>query len=175
MDTARAADFPGLPRMSVTSPCTVPHPGIEPESPALQADSLPIELPGNSQVKKKESLAGRISKGPSSFNNVVTILILSLQSKCVSLSPRLELRITVSVCSVNKWTLNRTKLLPSFPAQLRGTTYLARPNFSGLLEKRFKHFWRLWVGLAVSYTGALYFLSWLYADPMGMALNIVQL
>ena len=30
MDTARAADFPGLPRMSVTSPCTVTHPGTEP-------------------------------------------------------------------------------------------------------------------------------------------------
>ena len=46
MDTARAADFPGLPRMSVTSPCTVPHPGIEPGSPGLQADPLPSEPPG---------------------------------------------------------------------------------------------------------------------------------
>ena len=46
MDTARAADFPGLPRMSVTSPCTLPHPGIEPGSPGLQADPLPSEPPG---------------------------------------------------------------------------------------------------------------------------------
>ena len=99
MEFSRPKYQSGLP---FSPPGDLPHPGIEPESPALQADSLPIELPGNSQVKKKESLAGRISKGPSSFNNVVTILILSLQSKCVSLSPRLELRITVSVCSVNK-------------------------------------------------------------------------
>ena len=29
------------------SPADLPDPGIEPESPALQADSLPAELPGS--------------------------------------------------------------------------------------------------------------------------------
>ena len=46
MDTARAADPPGLSRMSVASPCTVPRPGTEPRSPALQADPLPSEPAG---------------------------------------------------------------------------------------------------------------------------------
>ena len=31
-----------------SSPGHLPDPGIEPEAPALQADSLPTELPGNS-------------------------------------------------------------------------------------------------------------------------------
>ena len=30
------------------SPGDIPNPGIKPRSPALQADSLPPELPGNS-------------------------------------------------------------------------------------------------------------------------------
>ena len=37
------------------SPGDLPDPGIEHESPALQADSLPTELPENSQVKKKKA------------------------------------------------------------------------------------------------------------------------
>ena len=31
-------------------PGDLPHPGIEPGSPALQVDSLPVALPGKSQV-----------------------------------------------------------------------------------------------------------------------------
>ena len=31
------------------SPANLPDPGIELESPALQADSLPVELPGKPQ------------------------------------------------------------------------------------------------------------------------------
>ena len=33
------------------SPGDLPNPGIEPRSPALQADSLPAELPGNVSIK----------------------------------------------------------------------------------------------------------------------------
>ena len=35
----------------------LPHPGIEPTSPAYQADSLPTELPGKPKVKAKVLLA----------------------------------------------------------------------------------------------------------------------
>ena len=34
-----------------SSPRDLPHPGIEPGSPALQADSLPTEPPGKPQKK----------------------------------------------------------------------------------------------------------------------------
>ena len=43
MDFARQEDWSELP---VPSPGHLPDPGIEPRSPALQADSLPSELPG---------------------------------------------------------------------------------------------------------------------------------
>ena len=32
------------------SPGDLPNPGIEPRSPALQADSLPIQLPGKPKI-----------------------------------------------------------------------------------------------------------------------------
>ena len=43
------------------SPGDLPNPGIEPRSPALQADSLPAELPGKPRAKGGtcQSLAGR--------------------------------------------------------------------------------------------------------------------
>ena len=41
---ARQEYWSGLP---FPSPGDVPDPGIEPRSPALQADTLPSELPGN--------------------------------------------------------------------------------------------------------------------------------
>ena len=34
----------------IPSPADLPDPGIEPVSPALQADSLPAELPGNPEA-----------------------------------------------------------------------------------------------------------------------------
>ena len=34
------------------SPGDLPNPGIEPESPALQVDSLPAELPGKPKILK---------------------------------------------------------------------------------------------------------------------------
>ena len=36
------------------SPADLPHPGIEPGSPALQVDSLPTELSEKSKKKKKK-------------------------------------------------------------------------------------------------------------------------
>ena len=36
----------------ISSPGGLPHPGIEPGSPALQVDSLPTELPGKPQMYK---------------------------------------------------------------------------------------------------------------------------
>ena len=37
--------------VAIPSPGDLPHPGIEPWSPALQADSLPSEPPGKNKVK----------------------------------------------------------------------------------------------------------------------------
>ena len=44
MGFSRQEYWSGLP---FPSPEDLPDPGIEPRSPALQADSLPSELPGN--------------------------------------------------------------------------------------------------------------------------------
>ena len=46
------AEPPGKPKntgwvVAIPSPVDLPHPGIEPGFPALQADSLPTELSGN--------------------------------------------------------------------------------------------------------------------------------
>ena len=41
MGFSRQEDWSGLP---FPSPGDLPHPGIEPKSPAIQADSLPTEL-----------------------------------------------------------------------------------------------------------------------------------
>ena len=43
MGSSRQEHWSGLP---FPSPGDLPNPGIEPGSPALQADSLPTELPG---------------------------------------------------------------------------------------------------------------------------------
>ena len=56
MGFSRQEYWSGLP---FPSPADLPNPGVEPESPALQADSLPSEPPGNKypntklKVKKK--------------------------------------------------------------------------------------------------------------------------
>ena len=51
---SRPEDWSGEP---FHSPGDLPHPGIEPRSPALQADSLPAEPPGNPNelTKQKET------------------------------------------------------------------------------------------------------------------------
>ena len=54
-----------------------PDPGIKPESPALQVDSLPAELPGEPQNKKKSS---RFSHK----NFTATIHIMDQNMLCVS-------------------------------------------------------------------------------------------
>ena len=47
---SRQEYWSGLP---FPSPGDLPNPGIEPGSPALQADALPSELPGKPQIMKK--------------------------------------------------------------------------------------------------------------------------
>ena len=47
MGFSRQKYWKGLP---FPSPGDLPHPGIEPRSPALQADSLPAELPGKPKI-----------------------------------------------------------------------------------------------------------------------------
>ena len=42
--------------LSFPSPGNHPQPGMEPGSPALQADSLPTELPGKSPGNKSKSM-----------------------------------------------------------------------------------------------------------------------
>ena len=58
MGFSRQEYWSGLP---FPSPGDLPDPGIEPRSPALQADSLPAELPGKPRAKGGtcQSLAGR--------------------------------------------------------------------------------------------------------------------
>ena len=47
------------------SPGELPHPGIEPGSPVLQADSRPSEPPGKPQARRKERYKYLKSEGPS--------------------------------------------------------------------------------------------------------------
>ena len=66
MGFSRQECWSGLP---FSSPGDLPYPGIEPGSPALQADSLPHE-PLNGQVKKNQNINGvnSVDRGhPSSF------------------------------------------------------------------------------------------------------------
>ena len=51
MGFSRQEYWSGLP---FPSPEDLPHPGIEPGSPALQADSLPSELLGSSLSKRND-------------------------------------------------------------------------------------------------------------------------
>ena len=50
MEYSRQEYWSGLP---CPSPGDLPDPGLEPRSPALQADALPPELPGKLKDKKK--------------------------------------------------------------------------------------------------------------------------
>ena len=45
-----------LERVVIPSPADPPNPGIEPGSPELQADSLPVELPGKPKYTKYGSI-----------------------------------------------------------------------------------------------------------------------
>ena len=58
MGFSRQEYWSGLPS---PSPGGLPDPGIEPGSPELQADSLPIELPGNFQGTIRGFLKKRYS------------------------------------------------------------------------------------------------------------------
>ena len=53
---ARVLEWGGVP---LPSPGDLPDPGIEPRSPALQADALPSEPPGKPQGRPREALGPR--------------------------------------------------------------------------------------------------------------------
>ena len=54
-------------RLPFPPPGDLPDPGVEPKSPALQADSLPSELPGKPNSRWPETKPGRkVSPGPRS-------------------------------------------------------------------------------------------------------------
>ena len=53
MEFSRQEPWSGL---SFPSPGDLPHPGIEPRSPALQVDSSPSEPPGKSETRRIFSL-----------------------------------------------------------------------------------------------------------------------
>ena len=56
-------DSPGKNTNTFPSPWNLPDPGIEPRSPALQADSLPTELPRKPplRVESLKKISGKIS------------------------------------------------------------------------------------------------------------------
>ena len=60
MEFSRQEYWSGLP---FSSPGDLPDPGIEPWSPALQADSLLSELPGKPFLTFKQGLTGAASQG----------------------------------------------------------------------------------------------------------------
>ena len=64
--------------MPFPSPGDPPNPGIKPKSPALQADSLPFELPGNDllyeYLEKDSTLSNRL---PHNGFSMFTLLALS--------------------------------------------------------------------------------------------------
>ena len=68
MGFSRQEYWSGLPFPSLGD---LPNPGIEPESPALQADSLPAELPGNLTTRRNWYMRGTGLWGHgTSFSNI---------------------------------------------------------------------------------------------------------
>ena len=66
--------------LAIPSPGDLPSPGIEPKSPALQADSLPAEPPG-----KPQNNAWNVAN-PLEMSAVVVVIIIlpsSLEFRCV--------------------------------------------------------------------------------------------
>ena len=60
MGFSRKEDWSVLP---FPSPGNLPDPGMEPRSPALQADAILSEPPGNTRVHHAKCLAGRSTSG----------------------------------------------------------------------------------------------------------------
>ena len=69
MEFSRQEYWSGL---AFSSPGDLPDPGIEPGSPALQADALPSEPPGNTIFNIKIFLCGRVSGDFSIFFSLFT-------------------------------------------------------------------------------------------------------
>ena len=74
MEFSRREYWSGLP---FPSPGNLPHPGIEPESPALQADSLSSEPSGNFQWKYDNSDFKSYLKLTLIVDNISALLHLS--------------------------------------------------------------------------------------------------
>ena len=74
---SRQEHWSGLP---FPSPGSLPEPGIEPGSPALQADSLPSESPGNYNLEKLIK-----KKKKNIFRIILTFHILVIQTLGMSL------------------------------------------------------------------------------------------
>ena len=72
MGFSRQEHWSGLP---FPSPKDLPDPGIEPRSPALQADALPPEPPGKSSDVAKQPVSWTSAKG---IRTVVTVALLLL-------------------------------------------------------------------------------------------------
>ena len=59
MESSRQEHWSGLPFLSPGDP---PHPGIEPRSPALQVDSLPLGPPGKTDEQQHKNVIFLLSK-----------------------------------------------------------------------------------------------------------------
>ena len=78
MGFSRQEWWSGLP---CPPPGDLPNPGIEPRSPALQVDSLPIELPGKPLIiARKMQIKARINYCPSSFQVVPEVQLFFLKT-----------------------------------------------------------------------------------------------
>ena len=71
MELSRPEYWSGLP---FPSPRNLPDPGIEPRSPALQADSLPAETPRKSQEARAGEKASSLSQQRVLLGDKSTIL-----------------------------------------------------------------------------------------------------
>ena len=80
MEFSRILDW-----VTVPSPGDLPNPGIDPRSPALQADSLPTESPGKPMLlKAPELINGKF--GPSRAQTLKLFLVAHAAASLVLLS-----------------------------------------------------------------------------------------
>ena len=89
MEFSRQEYWSGLP---FPSPGDLPDPGIEPGSPALQADSLPAKAPGKQE--KFHSVKTALGKQPSPFLDVFLGLPLAIYTTKVKSLSRVRLLAT---------------------------------------------------------------------------------
>ena len=96
--------------MPFPSPGDLPDPGIEPRSPALQADSLPAELQGkpfSGEFHSKETPWGARSQ-ECTFLSVLCSLILSPSLQSLSSLSSVQFRSVTQVCPTLCDPMNRS-------------------------------------------------------------------